>query len=211
MRDLAYQFAQLSNAIERQVGSDRFAVGLVGCEEGVGTTSIARGFAEYLDRRQPTTCVYVETDWRVFEHAKNMPSMPMPGLSEVVLGHAQLKDALCSAADSAGYSILHSGNAAALSCVEAPALHASGQTILTTLRERFRRVVVDIAPLGTETFASVLAPLLDGLILVIECETSRWEVADATVESINAIGGKIVGAVLNKKRYHIPTWLYRLL
>jgi Mrp family chromosome partitioning ATPase len=56
-----------------------------------------------------------------------------------------------------------------------------------------------------------LAGLLDGVLFVIEAERVRWQVAERTTEHLRRANVRLLGAVLNKRRRHVPEWLYRTL
>ena len=57
--------------------------------------------------------------------------------------------------------------------------------------------------------AASLAAGMDGVILVVEAEKTRWEVAENARKSIKGGNRKVLGVPLNKREYHIPSWLYR--
>jgi Mrp family chromosome partitioning ATPase len=50
---------------------------------------------------------------------------------------------------------------------------------------------------------------MDAVILVIEAEKTRWEVARKAKEELEKAGATILGAVLNKRKYYIPRSIYR--
>jgi polysaccharide biosynthesis transport protein len=76
------------------------------------------------------------------------------------------------------------------------------------LRQEFDIVIVDAPPLGHYADAIALGRLSDGVVLVIEAESTRKESALAAVESLRSSDVKILGAVLNKRVYPIPQKLY---
>jgi hypothetical protein len=109
------------------------------------------------------------------------------------------------------------GNAAnALSCP--PAFQNSWGTswqyrdaYLAQLRERFSYVLIDCPSLKESTEVLALAPLVDGVLLVVEANrTQKTQVAylESTIESA---GGKILGHLLNKRTYPIPEWVHNKL
>ena len=55
---------------------------------------------------------------------------------------------------------------------------------------------------------AIHANLFDGVLLVVEAEKTKWEVVQQAAETIADVGGKVVGAVLNKRRFYIPGFLY---
>jgi Mrp family chromosome partitioning ATPase len=52
---------------------------------------------------------------------------------------------------------------------------------------------------------------VDGVVLVVEAEKTRWPVAENVRDKIKGSGGNILGIVLNKRRYYIPEWVYKKL
>jgi Mrp family chromosome partitioning ATPase len=79
------------------------------------------------------------------------------------------------------------------------------------LRERFAMVVID-TPGGVGTSAALaLAPHASGVVLVVEAERTRRPVVEHALRRIADAGGRTLGVVLNRRRLHIPAWLYRRL
>jgi protein-tyrosine kinase len=79
------------------------------------------------------------------------------------------------------------------------------------LRNEFDYILVDSAPLNRSLEALVLSRPVDGVVLIVEAESTRSEVADKSVEMIRKHGGDILGVVLNKRKYPIPNYIYRWL
>ena len=79
---------------------------------------------------------------------------------------------------------------------------------LMSLSAHFDYVIVD----GTSVFGYsdilVSAKFFDGIVMVIECNRTRWEVLQEAKDKITRVGGKILGTVLNKRKYYIPKALY---
>lgn len=75
----------------------------------------------------------------------------------------------------------------------------------------FAWVVVDLpANLGVDALAA-LRERVDGLLLVVEADRTRRQVARFLTESLADGPGGAVGLVLNKRSYPIPGWLYHRL
>jgi capsular exopolysaccharide synthesis family protein len=72
-------------------------------------------------------------------------------------------------------------------------------------------VLLDCPAITSCNDAASLAGSVDGLILVVEAERTRWEVAENARKSIKSGNGNVLGVVLNKRKYHIPNWLYKRL
>ena len=82
---------------------------------------------------------------------------------------------------------------------------------MKALRARFDYVLIDSPPVTQYADASMVAPLTDGVILVIEAEATRRETALSAKESIEAASSTVLAAVLNNRTFPIPHALYRRL
>jgi Mrp family chromosome partitioning ATPase len=50
---------------------------------------------------------------------------------------------------------------------------------------------------------------VDGFLLVIAADGTRWPVVETLKQNIERQGGTVLGVVLNKRRYYIPKVIYR--
>jgi len=77
------------------------------------------------------------------------------------------------------------------------------------LRQDFEFLVVDLPPAAnTSSTGYLLAGALDGVVLVIECERTRIEVASRAKENLIREKANILGTVFNRQRRRVPGWLY---
>jgi protein-tyrosine kinase len=72
-------------------------------------------------------------------------------------------------------------------------------------------VLVDAPPLSRYADAVTLGQVTDGFVLVLEANATRREVAQMAADSLRAANIRILGAVLNKRTFPIPTSLYKKL
>ena len=83
--------------------------------------------------------------------------------------------------------------------------------LLNEYKCQFKLLIVDI-PAPTELNGSIyLAGQLDGVVLVIESESSDGRTALQTKQQLVEANANLLGVVLNKRRKHVPNWLYKLL
>ena len=75
----------------------------------------------------------------------------------------------------------------------------------------FDYILLDSAPLPNFAEARVLCKRVDGVVLVIESGKIRRQVALRAKKELEDAGAHILGVVLNKRKYHIPEWLYKRL
>lgn len=86
---------------------------------------------------------------------------------------------------------------------------ASIHALLPALRERFDLILLDCSAILKDPLSNALAKVVDGSILVVEAERTRRPVTLHVKQLIESCGGRVLGAILNKRRFHIPQWLYR--
>lgn len=79
------------------------------------------------------------------------------------------------------------------------------------MRGEFELVVVDSPALSESFDPAMVANQMDAVILVINAETTRAPVARNLRDRLMEVGGPVIGVVLNRRRYHIPDFLYRRL
>jgi capsular exopolysaccharide synthesis family protein len=83
--------------------------------------------------------------------------------------------------------------------------------MLNSMKKRYHFVVIDIPPLNEVSSAARLASLCDGTVLVVAAERLRREVVQRAKVRLLECNVNLLGVVLNKRRFHIPGWLYRRL
>jgi capsular exopolysaccharide synthesis family protein len=79
------------------------------------------------------------------------------------------------------------------------------------LKLKFELILVDSPPLTVSPDALALASKVDGVVLVVEAEKTKWRTARYVREQIERVGGNILGIVFNKRRYYIPQAIYKYL
>jgi protein-tyrosine kinase len=79
------------------------------------------------------------------------------------------------------------------------------------LRSEFAYVLIDAPPLNSYADAVALAQATDGIVLILEANSTRRESALKITEQLQAAGVFVLGAVLNKRTFPIPKLLYRIL
>jgi protein-tyrosine kinase len=82
---------------------------------------------------------------------------------------------------------------------------------MAALRWNFDFILIDCPSLATSTEATEMTQIVSGYVLVVEAgRTSREEIARG-VKSIESAGGKVLGCVLNRRKYPVPSWLFKLI
>ena len=76
------------------------------------------------------------------------------------------------------------------------------------LKKEYDYIIYDGDSVLSSSDTLVIAKSFDGIVFVIECEKTRWEVMKTTQDKLKKSGGEILGVVLNRRQYYIPNIVY---
>lgn len=82
---------------------------------------------------------------------------------------------------------------------------------LKALRWNFDYVLIDCPSPSVSLDASTLAPLIDGVVVVVKAAQTRRGQIQRCQQIIESAGGNFLGFVLNQRQYPVPKWIYRML
>jgi len=166
-----------------------------------GKSTVATGLAVALARQANAKVLLVDANFRRPALAGLFGLSAAPGLSEFLTG-------------SPGEQVIQKTNEPRLSLLTTGG-SGSVAELLTKLPERLNAlcdgvdyVVFDGDSTLTSSEAALLAQHVDGVILVAECEQTKWEILALCKEKLSRLGGQVLGVVLNKRQFYIPGALY---
>lgn len=117
------------------------------------------------------------------------------GLSHYLSGMANVNDLLYET-DLQGMYIMFAGTYVPNS---AELLGSAGfGSLITALKDVFDYVIVDSAPLGQVIDCAVIAPTLDGVLMVIDSTHNSYKMERRVKAQLEKSGGRILGVVLNR-------------
>jgi len=99
-------------------------------------------------------------------------------------------------------SLLGSASGSSLEIGEVAALKS-------ILCETFDYVLIDAPSVADMSWAPAVGAMADGVILVVQAERTRWPVALNSRKEFEGSGAKVMGVFLNRRRYYIPSRIYR--
>lgn len=82
---------------------------------------------------------------------------------------------------------------------------------LKALRWNFDYVLIDCPSPAVSSEATTLAPLVDGVSIVVKAAQTRRGQIQRCQQMIENAGGNFLGFILNQRQYPVPNWLYRRL
>jgi Mrp family chromosome partitioning ATPase len=130
------------------------------------------------------------------------------GLSEAVLEPLPIQDFAQKHAE-ANLWVLPSGSAAGQ--LSFPGVYDRLSSRMTELRGQFKYVVIHSSPLALDSSSILLSSWTDGVVMVVEAETTRRETARRMKQNLDAANVRVLGVVLNNRTFSIPEALYRRL
>ena len=184
------------------------AILFAGIDQGTGCSQICLLVAETLRSTVSGSICLVEANFR-------SPSLlSLPGTAN----HHGLTDALLQEGPIRSFARpLQTDNVWLLSCglltADSPNL-LNGDRMrarFDELRNEFDYLLVDAPSLTRYADATALGRLTDGLVLVLEANSTRKEAALRVTENLRAAQIPVLGAVLNKRTFPIPELLYHRL
>jgi capsular exopolysaccharide synthesis family protein len=173
---------------------------------GEGTTEVAVGLGVTLATAVGKKTAVVDCN---FHH----PDMhvrfgtPALGLSEYLSGEVPLERALANTVVPNMYVMPLGKRMESFAAYTREDL----ENLIAKLRRTFEYVLIDAAPLGAYPECAVLCDKVDAVILVVKHGSTRREVVRLARDVIARAGGKVLGVVLNRRRFPIPEFLYRRL
>ena len=79
------------------------------------------------------------------------------------------------------------------------------------LGDEFAYVVISAPPIGSYSDATLLGQLADGVVLVLDANSTRRVTAKKAKQALEAANVRVLGTVLNNRTFPIPERIYRLL
>jgi Mrp family chromosome partitioning ATPase len=188
--------------------STRKIIQFIGSREGEGTSTVVREFARVSASKFGKLVLLLDADQYHPTQHLFFNIQPECGWQEVLQDNGPIDKALYQSGETRLFVSPSSQNFVS-------DLHTLNSLLIDDfwkkLRERFDLILIDSPPATISADGLALSSKVDGIVLVVEAEKTRWPVAESVKDRINRSGGKILGIVLNKRRLYIPEWVYKRL
>jgi capsular exopolysaccharide synthesis family protein len=140
----------------------------------------------------------IDADFRRASLARMVGARHNPGTAELVLGEARLEDVI-QHTPYPNMKLMSAGKLGASSYGE---LLASPQirTVFEQLRQHFSYIFLDTPPVTTVSDVSMLAPLTDGALMVVEMGRTPEPTVQLAVRTLQTNNVNVLGCVLSRYR-----------
>lgn len=189
-----------------QAGERPRAVVFTGIDLGDGCSRICADTAKTLARNISGSVCLVDANLRSPSLAQFFGVTNRHGLADALRQQGTIRDFT---------QRLRPDNLWLLSCGSfapgSPSLMSSDclKALLAELRKEFDYVLINVSAVILDGAASLWGPLVDGVILVVEANLTRREVARKAKETLESANVRLLGAVFNNRTFPIPETIYR--
>jgi len=178
-------------------------------ERGEGVTQIVAGLGIVgAESNAELRILLVDFNLRHPALARVLGVQAGAGIAEVIRGEVPLSEAMCPTALS-NLRLLPAGHRLdqPLGLLRSQAL----REVLGDLAAQCDHVLIDAAAANRYPDAQTLTGLVDGTILVTRAGETRRETVAEAKKRIEQNRGRLLGVVLNQRRFPIPGFIYRRL
>lgn len=172
------------------------AISVTSCNANEGKSFVAFELAKSLAELGKRT-LFLDCDIRNSKMQTRLGvKSGMPGLTDFLVGEAQIGDILCKVTNVPKLHIIFAG---AVSPNPSELLSSSlFGNLCDVLKKNYDYIIMDTAPLGAVIDAAVIGKQCDGTVLVIEAAGTDRKQAQRVKGRLEAAGIRILGVVLNK-------------
>lgn len=189
-------------------GDQPNVVAFLGSKPGEGASTLLRAFGRFAVSEMGKRVLILDADHGFGRHGEAFNARPAIPCERALAQGRPMEEALIGLDNGQLHlAFLTPPELSMPAFVSSPAF----REVFARLRERFDLILLDAPPAQESSDSLLLMPEIDGVIMVVEAEKTRWQVARIVSEKVAKQGGKVLGAVLNKRRMYIPRAIYRLL
>lgn len=180
---------------------------ITSCNSGEGKTTSVAGIGVSMAARGTNNVLLVDAHIRQPRLHSLFELENSPGLAEVVLMNLSWQEAIRIYSDS-NLHVLSAGKHS-----ENPLLIFRSPRFASTLeelKEHYNCIIFDGPPFLSAPECAHIAPMFQGVLLVVACEQTRWQLVSLVKSKIETAHGKVLGCIMNRRKYYIPNFLYRV-
>lgn len=169
-------------------------VGITSSVRGEGKSTTAFNLS-YTLAETGQRVLLIDADLRLPSIAKKMGIRSTPGLTNVLTRTVEVKDAMRTSREFENWTILPSGD---IPPNPTEILGSAQMTsLLKKLAEIYDYIILDFPPINIVSDALVLAPLLDGMIVVVRENYSERRELNSCIDQLRLSNVHVLGFVMN--------------
>jgi len=185
-------------------GMDGKLVQFIAARKRTGTTRISRALAAICANELGKRALIIDADTTAphFSHYGIVPQFTWAD----TLRRKQSPENACYEVDRTGIHIMKAFREPQTSAAVLESTDFASR--LVELRGSFDLILIDSAAAEDSSDGIDISTAVDGTVLVIGAEKTRWQVVQDVRDRIEERGGNVIGVLLNEVRFHIPPPIY---
>ncbi len=196
------------NIAARLPGHEKKVIQFIGSRKGEGTSTLVREFAMVSAHHSSKPVLLIEADLMQPSQYQAFGLTTAPPLDHVLKEGTTL-DGVISQVEKSNLFLATLSNK--VQSVLTARTFFQSTDMWKNVREHFALILIDSSPVGFTADSLALCESVDGIVLVVEAEKTRAAVAQSVKNQILMREGNLLGMVFNKRKFHIPESIYKLL
>ena len=173
-----------------------------------GCSTTAAFYAALLSRNETKKVLLVDVNYRTPSVHDVFSIKSSPGILDLGPNCADIETVRINVGAGGIYAVPIGGEISANFDVFESVLF---NRFISKMREKYDYVIFDAPPITLFAEARIIASKVDGVVLVVEANRTRKHTALTAKKYLKDTGAFIIGVVLNKRKYYIPNFIYKLL
>ncbi len=197
----------LKNSLESILGKGKKqSLMFVGSTPGEGTTTIVSSYAKLLSLQAHQKVLLIEMNARHPSLAHKLGLTSHLGVTNYFDGDRAL-DSVVQDTRQGSFKVIAIGQNDPVKVQ----LHLDRMfpALLESALQRFDTVLIDAPPVVGSPETPPLSAHVDGVVVVVHTGKTKREVVQRSLSMIGQSDGKVLGVILNRKKYYIPDFIYR--
>ena len=202
VRELGTLRSSLDQMLPGRTQKTLLVTGAVG---GEGASTVAVALARLLAEDERVRVALVDADLRGVR--RRLPTLDARSGFPGVLGQDLSVEQALVGTTLSNLAVLPGGI-----CVDSPLRLCTADNCRSSfdyLKRHFHYVVVDSPPILEAPEVTGLIEQADGVIVVVRAARTKREVVQRAIDMLEKMNGRVLGAVLNRRQYIIPEFIYR--
>ncbi len=212
LRNYRDDFLRVAIKDFRDLGDYPLAVAFTSCKRREGVSTILYNFAYTIAGNMDRKVVVVDANLNSpVLHKWVGVNDDSAGFAEIISGQSSLDDVIIQTSSNGEdtFDFIPAGKKRNQSLVHYDSNDFSD--LMEELRGRYDIILFDTPSMVGAPETTIMGQYMDGVIMVVEAEKTRWEVAAHSKSALESANVNITGVILNKKKMFIPKAIYKYL
>lgn len=207
--DFTRELGILRNSLEAVLGQKKKrALLFASATHEEGTTTLATSYAKLLSVQSQERILVIELNARRPALFWKLGLTGADGVTNYFKENRPLSS-LTQRSPAGAYDVVHVG-AKDPTTIQLHLERAFPKLIQEALRN-YDVVIIDAPPIVVAPETPPMSAYVDGVVMVVQAERTKREVVERSLGMIGQFEGRVLGVILNRKKYYIPDFIYRRL